>query len=78
MDVTRSASQGTYYHLFAPLTGNKEGSKRLMVLRVKPKPTRFPTNGLYTPIDNTPLHSIRKWKRRAQQALRTSLYCSIN
>ncbi len=29
-----------------------------MVLRVKPTPTRFPTNSLYTPIDNTPLHSI--------------------
>ncbi len=29
-----------------------------MVLRVKPTPTRFPTNGLNTPMDNTPLHSI--------------------
>ncbi len=29
-----------------------------MVLRVKPTPTRFPTNSLYTPMDNTPLHSI--------------------
>ncbi len=29
-----------------------------MVLRVRPTPTRFPTNSLYTPVDNTPLHSI--------------------
>ncbi len=29
-----------------------------MVLRVKPSPTRLPTNSLYTPMDNTPLHSL--------------------
>ncbi len=29
-----------------------------MVLRVKPTPARFPTNSLYTPMDNTPMHSI--------------------
>ncbi len=29
-----------------------------MVLRVKPAPPRFPTNCLYIPMDNTPLHSI--------------------
>ncbi len=29
-----------------------------MVLRVKPTPTRFPTNSLYTLMDNTLLHSI--------------------
>ncbi len=29
-----------------------------MVLRVKPTPTLFPTNSLYTPMENTPLHSI--------------------
>ncbi len=28
-----------------------------MVLRVKPIPTRLPTNSLYTPMDNIPLHS---------------------
>ncbi len=44
--------------LFAPLTGDKEGNKGLMVPRVKPTPTRFPTNSLYTPMDDTPLHSI--------------------
>ncbi len=27
-----------------------------MVLRVKPTPTQFPTNSLYTPIGNTLLH----------------------
>ncbi len=36
---------GRYY--LAPLTGNIEGSKGLMVLRVKPIPTRFPSNSLY-------------------------------
>ncbi len=45
-------------YLLAPLTGSKEGSSSLMVLRVKPTPTRFPTNSLYTPMGNTPLHSI--------------------
>ncbi len=45
-------------YLLAPLTGDKEGSRSLMVLRVKPTPTRFPTNSLYTPMDNTTLHSI--------------------
>ncbi len=44
-------------YLLTPLNGNKERSKCLMVLRVKPTPTRFPTNSLYTPMDNTPLHS---------------------
>ncbi len=29
-----------------------------MVLRVTPTPTWFPTNGLYTPIDNKLLHFI--------------------
>ncbi len=29
-----------------------------MVLRVKPTPPGLPTNILYTPMDNTPLHSI--------------------
>ncbi len=62
MDVARSAPQGTYYYYYHAdiiyLTGNKEGSKSLMLLRVKPTPTRFPTNSLYTPVDNTPLHSI--------------------
>ncbi len=29
-----------------------------MVLRVKHTPTPFPTNSLYIPMDNAPLHSI--------------------
>ncbi len=37
---------------------NKEESKGLKVLRVKPTPAQFPTNNLYTPMGNTPLHSI--------------------
>ncbi len=58
-DVARSSPQGGYYHAdVPPSTGNKEGSKFLMVLRVKPTPTRFPTNSLYTAMDNTYLHSI--------------------
>ncbi len=43
-------------YLLASLTGNREGS--LMELRVKPTPTRFPTNSLYTSMSNTPLHSM--------------------
>ncbi len=45
-------------YLLAPLTGNKEGSKGLMVLRVKPTPTRCPTNSLDAQMDNTRVHSI--------------------
>ncbi len=29
-----------------------------MLLRVKPTQTRFPTDSLHAPMDNTPLHSI--------------------
>ncbi len=46
------------HYLLAHLTGNKEGSKGLMALQVKPTPTRFPTSILYTPMDDTPLHSV--------------------
>ncbi len=45
-------------YLLAPLTRNKEGSMWLMVLRVRPTPTRFPTNILYSPVDSTPLLSL--------------------
>ncbi len=45
-------------YLLASLTGNEEGDKGLMALRVKPTSTRFPTNILHTPIHHTPLHSI--------------------
>ncbi len=41
-----------------------------MVLRVRPTPTRFPTNSLSTPMDNTPLHLISRgchqWARGIQ------------
>ncbi len=43
MSVARPAPQGAHY-LLAPLTENKEGSMGLMILRVRPTPTRFPTN----------------------------------
>ncbi len=66
-------------YLFAPLTGNKEESKCLTVLRVKPTRTRFLTDSRYTPMDNTPLHSISSvchpWSnscRRGDTARRTS------
>ncbi len=48
MDAAQSALHTGVIHL----TGNKEGSTGFMVLRVKPTPTRFPTNILYTPVDN--------------------------
>ncbi len=62
MDVARSAPQGAHYHAdvfyLLPQLGMKKGSKGLTVLRVKPSPTRLLTNSLYTPMDNTALHSI--------------------
>ncbi len=51
-----SLPRGRY--VLAPLAGTKEGSSCLMVLRVKPTPTRFPATSLSTPMDNTPLHSV--------------------
>ncbi len=58
MDAARSVPQPCGRYFLGSLTGNKEGSKGLMVLRVKPTPTRFPANNIYTPMDNTPMHSI--------------------
>ncbi len=43
-------------YLLASLTGNREGSKGIRVLRVKPTPTWFPTNSPYTQMDSAPLH----------------------
>ncbi len=37
-----------------------------MVLRVRPTPTPFPTNILYTPVDNIPLNSIVCDARKAR------------
>ncbi len=45
-------------YLLASITGNTKGNNCVVVHRVKPTPTRFPTNSLYTPMRNTPLHSI--------------------
>ncbi len=39
--------------LLAPLSGNKEGSKSRMVLRVRPTLTQLPTSIIYTPMDST-------------------------
>ncbi len=65
MDVALSALLPCGRYLLAPLNGNKEGSKGLMVFRVKPLRTLFVTNSLYTPMDNTSLHSIPSlWGRR--------------
>ncbi len=41
-----------------PLTGNKEWSKGLTVLRANPTPTRFSANSVFIPMGNTPLGSI--------------------
>ncbi len=45
-------------YLLASSPEKKEGNKGLMVFRVKPAPTRFTTNRLYTPMDSIPLHSL--------------------
>ncbi len=62
MNIAGSAPHGTHYHADAiyllPYRRKKEGNKGLMVLRVKPAPTRFTTNRLYTPMDSIPLHSL--------------------
>ncbi len=42
-----------------------------MVLRVKPIQIRFPISSLYTPMDNTPLHSISCVCRRGSRKLWT-------
>ncbi len=53
MDVARSLPCGRY--LLALLTGNKEGSKELMVLRIRSKHTRFLINIVYIPIKKASL-----------------------
>ncbi len=62
VDVFRPAPQEIHYHVdinkHASLTWNKEGSKGLMVLRVKHARTRFPTNSLYTSVESILLHSM--------------------
>ncbi len=60
-------------YLLAPLTGNKERSKGIVVLQVKRTPTRFPTHILYTLMANTHLHSLRiichPWGKRCRTAV---------
>ncbi len=66
-------------YLLVPLTLNKQGSSGLMVLRVKPTPTRFPTNSLNTPMDNTPLHSLPSvWRSLALKVLRLHMHDDTN
>ncbi len=43
----------------ASLTGNKWGSMGSMELRINPTPSRFLTNGIYSLLDTTSLHSIQ-------------------
>ncbi len=40
------------HYLLDSSTGNKDGSMELMVLRLRPAPTQFPTNILYTPVSS--------------------------
>ncbi len=40
-------------NVLAPFTGNKEKSKGIVVLLVRPTLTRFPANILHTPMDKT-------------------------
>ncbi len=53
MDVAWSAPQGAHYNVDVIYL-----LYYFTVLQVMPTPTRFPTNSLYTPMDNTSLHSI--------------------
>ncbi len=46
--------RGMWMLFICSLTGNKEVGKRLVVLWIRPAPTRFPTNSLYAPVDSTP------------------------
>ncbi len=58
MDVAWSVPLPCGRYFLVPLTGNKEGSKSLILLRVKHAQTRFPDKNLYTPMDHAALHSI--------------------
>ncbi len=62
MDAARPAPQGltTMRTLFTCSLSREylKGSKGLVVLRVKPTPTRFPINSFYTPMGNVPSHSL--------------------
>ncbi len=58
MDVARD--QGVHYHtvvVYFLSKLDKEGSKELIVLRVRSTPTKLSANVLYTPVDSTQLHS---------------------
>ncbi len=56
MGAARPAPQGLTIYLLSKR--NYKGGLGFMVLRVRPAPNRFTITILYTPLDNTPLHSI--------------------
>ncbi len=39
-------------YLLAPLTGNKEGCKKRMVVRVGPTPIRYPVSSISSPMNS--------------------------
>ncbi len=45
-------SRGEPTIILATLTVNEKGSKELILLRVKPTPTRLPANIRHTPVDS--------------------------
>ncbi len=62
MVVARSAPRGAHYYAdviyLLPLLGIKKGARALWYSELGPTPARFPTNSLYTPMDNTTVYSI--------------------
>ncbi len=56
MDVAQSTPQGlTIMQVLVACSLNDEGRKGRMLFRVKPTPTRFPTNSLYTLVEKVSL-----------------------
>ncbi len=62
----------------ALFTGNNEGSRGPVVLRVKPIPTRFPTNSLFTPMDNTYYCCLVKMAFKGEKAVPVTIEEVIN
>ncbi len=51
------------------LIESKEGSGELTILLVKPIPTRFQTNILYTPVDSIPCRVVEQESRRGSSSV---------
>ncbi len=49
------------------------GERKLMILRVRPTHTRFPTSIIFTPVDGTSLHSLPSVMPEGQ--VRIVTYC---